>query len=70
MSGEGRKGVIRAIFIFGHTFGHAIEANIGHGSWMHVEAVAACIAKAAQNACGQIEESNKGSTEVEDSNYR
>ena len=30
----------RAILNFGHTFGHAIEAGLGCGRWLHGEAVA------------------------------
>jgi 3-dehydroquinate synthase len=29
----------RAILNFGHTFGHAIEAGVGFGAWLHGEAV-------------------------------
>ena len=38
----------RALLNFGHTFGHAIEAAEGYGTWLHGEAVAAgmvCAAK-------------------------
>jgi 3-dehydroquinate synthase len=31
----------RALLNLGHTFGHAIEAGLGFGSWLHGEAVAA-----------------------------
>ncbi|MCG3732257.1 3-dehydroquinate synthase [Vibrio cincinnatiensis] len=32
---------IRALLNLGHTFGHAIEAELGYGCWLHGEAVAA-----------------------------
>jgi 3-dehydroquinate synthetase len=38
----------RAILNFGHTFGHAIEAGSGYGSWLHGEAVAAGLVLAAR----------------------
>ena len=38
----------RALLNLGHTFGHAIEAGIGYGSWLHGEAVAAGMVMAAQ----------------------
>ena len=37
----------RAILNFGHTFGHAIEAGLGYGEWLHGEAVACGMAIAA-----------------------
>lgn len=38
----------RALLNLGHTFGHAIEAWLGYGSWLHGEAVAAGMVMAAQ----------------------
>ena len=35
-----RESGLRAILNFGHTFGHAIEAALGYGQWLHGEAVA------------------------------
>jgi len=35
-----RESGIRAILNLGHTFGHAIEATMGYGNWLHGEAVA------------------------------
>ncbi len=34
-----REQGLRAILNFGHTFGHAIEAGLGFGEWLHGEAV-------------------------------
>ena len=36
-----KEGGLRATLNLGHTFGHAIEAGIGYGGWLHGEAVAA-----------------------------
>lgn len=34
-----RESGLRAILNFGHTFGHAIEAGLGYGKWLHGEGV-------------------------------
>lgn len=38
----------RALLNLGHTFGHAIEAGMGYGQWLHGEAVATGMVMAAQ----------------------
>lgn len=38
----------RALLNLGHTFGHAIEAGLGYGEWLHGEAVAAGTMMAAE----------------------
>ncbi len=38
----------RALLNLGHTFGHAIETGLGHGQWLHGEAVAAGAMMAAE----------------------
>ena len=41
---------LRALLNLGHTYGHAIEAHMGYGNWLHGEAVAAGMVMAARNA--------------------
>ena len=43
-----REGGLRAILNFGHTFGHAIEAGLGYGEWLHGEAVGCGMVLAAE----------------------
>ncbi|OZB35830.1 MAG: 3-dehydroquinate synthase [Halothiobacillus sp. 14-56-357] len=42
-----REGGLRALLNLGHTFGHAIEAGMGYGNWLHGEAVGAGMCMAA-----------------------
>ena len=46
-----REAGLRAILNFGHTFGHAIEAGLGYGAWLHGEGVAAGMVMAAHLSC-------------------
>ena len=46
-----REGGLRAILNFGHTFGHAIEAGMGYGQWLHGEAVGCGMVMAADLSC-------------------
>lgn len=41
---------VRALLNLGHTFGHAIEAELGYGQWLHGEAVATGMVLAAKLA--------------------
>ncbi|MEY2622393.1 MAG: 3-dehydroquinate synthase, partial [Pseudomonadota bacterium] len=43
-----RETGLRAILNFGHTFGHAIEAGLGFGTWLHGEAVGCGMVMAAR----------------------
>ncbi|PMS34673.1 3-dehydroquinate synthase [Trinickia symbiotica] len=47
VAADEREGGLRAILNFGHTFGHAIEAGLGYGEWLHGEAVGCGMAMAA-----------------------
>lgn len=51
VSRDEREGGLRAILNFGHTFGHAIEAGLGYGEWLHGEAVGAGMIMAADLSC-------------------
>ncbi|MCX8565828.1 MAG: 3-dehydroquinate synthase [Glomeribacter sp. 1016415] len=39
VAADEREQGVRALLNFGHTFGHAIEAGLGYGAWLHGEAV-------------------------------
>lgn len=43
-----REAGLRAILNFGHTFGHAMEAGMGYGVWLHGEGVGAGMVMAAE----------------------
>jgi 3-dehydroquinate synthase len=48
VAADERESGQRAILNFGHTFGHAIEAGVGYGEWLHGEAVATGMVMAAE----------------------
>ena len=41
VNADEKESGVRALLNLGHTFGHAIEAELGYGKWLHGEAVAA-----------------------------
>ena len=41
VSADEKESGVRALLNLGHTFGHAIETEMGYGNWLHGEAVAA-----------------------------
>ncbi len=51
VSQDEKESGLRAILNFGHTFGHAIEAGMGYGVWLHGEAVGAGMVMAAELSC-------------------
>ncbi|HKW37280.1 MAG TPA: 3-dehydroquinate synthase [Burkholderiales bacterium] len=57
-----RESGLRKVLNFGHTFGHAIEAGLGYGAWLHGEAVAAGMAMAADlsRQLGYLSEADTG----------
>jgi 3-dehydroquinate synthase len=60
VSADEKEGGIRATLNFGHTFGHAIEAGMGYGEWLHGEAVACGMVMGANLSCrlGNITEAD------------
>lgn len=56
-----RESGVRALLNLGHTFGHAIETGLGHGEWLHGEAVAAglCMAADLSVRAGMIDEADR-----------
>lgn len=48
VAADEREAGSRALLNLGHTFGHAIEAGAGYGTWLHGEAVAAGMVMAAE----------------------
>ncbi len=51
VAADERETGLRATLNFGHTFGHAIEAGLGYGNWLHGEAVGAGMVMAADLSC-------------------
>lgn len=50
VAADEREHGVRALLNLGHTFGHAIEAEMGYGNWLHGEAVAAGTMQACHTA--------------------
>jgi 3-dehydroquinate synthase len=61
VAADEREGGLRAILNFGHTFGHAIEAGLGYGEWLHGEAVGCGMVMAADLSVrlGKLDETSR-----------
>jgi 3-dehydroquinate synthase len=61
VAADEREGGLRAILNFGHTFGHAIEAGLGYGEWLHGEAVGCGMVMAADLSVrlGKLDEASR-----------
>lgn len=53
VASDEREAGVRALLNLGHTFGHAIEAFLGFGQWLHGEAVAAGMVLAMRLSCAR-----------------
>ncbi|MCD9506933.1 3-dehydroquinate synthase [Photobacterium phosphoreum] len=53
VAADEKESGVRALLNLGHTFGHAIEAEMGYGNWLHGEAVSAGTVLAAHTAAKQ-----------------
>lgn len=50
VAADERENGMRSLLNLGHTYGHAIEAEMGYGNWLHGEAVAVGMIMAAETA--------------------
>jgi 3-dehydroquinate synthase len=60
VAGDERESGARALLNLGHTFGHAIEAGLSYGTWLHGEAVASGTVMAARlsHAMGMLDDTD------------
>ncbi|MDR9454498.1 MAG: 3-dehydroquinate synthase [Spiribacter sp.] len=69
VAADERESGQRALLNLGHTFGHAIEAALGYGEWLHGEAIGAglCMAAALSERAGWLspDERQRAETLVE-----
>lgn len=58
VAADERESGVRALLNLGHTYGHALEAALGYGEWLHGEAVAAgmCMAADTSRRLGWIDD--------------
>jgi len=61
VAADEREGGVRALLNLGHTFGHAVEAALGYGEWLHGEAVGAgmCLAADLSVRLGWLDEAER-----------